>query len=128
MCYGETLSANISSTSEATLTGDSSTASITYKWFYSTDGQATWTDITGLNTSTLATTTLQSLGGLVTNTIVKREAYASIGAVECDPESILITFIVNQPLIVPSITSPATTCSTDLNSCLLYTSPRPRDS
>ena len=34
---------------------------------------------------------------------------------ECDPESILITFIVNQPLIVPSITSPATTCSTGLN-------------
>jgi hypothetical protein len=45
LCYGETISANISSTSEATLEGGSSTASITYKWYYSTDGQATWTDI-----------------------------------------------------------------------------------
>ena len=115
MCYGDTASAGVFSLTEATLTGDSSTASITYKWFYSTDGQATWTDITGTNTSTLATSTLSSLGGLVTNTTVKREVYASIGSVECDPTSVEITLTVNQPLIVPSITSPASTCSTNLN-------------
>ena len=115
LCYGDTASAGVFSLTEATLTGDSSTASITYKWFYSTDGQATWTDITGTNTSTLATSTLSSLGGLVTNTTVKREVYASIGSVECDPTSVEITLTVNQPLIVPSITSPASTCSTNLN-------------
>ncbi|MAC93489.1 MAG: hypothetical protein CMC01_07290, partial [Flavobacteriaceae bacterium] len=115
LCYGDTISANIFSTGEATLTGDSSSASITYKWFYSTDGQVTWTDITGANTSTLATTTLASLGGLVTNTIVKREAYASIGSVDCDPESVQITINVNPPLAAPTITSPATTCSTSDN-------------
>ena len=115
LCYGDTASAGVFSLTEATLTGDSSTASITYKWFYSTDGQATWTDITGTNTSTLATSTLSSLGGLVTNTTVKREVYASIGSVECDPTSVAITLTVNQPLIVPSITSPASTCSTNLN-------------
>ena len=72
-----------------------------------------WTSIGG-NTANLATTTLATtLGGLVTNTIVKREAYASIGSVDCDPESVEITFNVNQPLIVPSITSPATTCSSE---------------
>ena len=113
MCYGETASAGVFNTALATLTGDSSTASITYKWFYSTDGQSTWTDITGTDTSTLATTTLAALGGLVTNTTVKREVYASIGGVECDPESVAITLTVNQPLITPSITSPATTCSSD---------------
>ena len=53
------------------------------------------------------------MGGLVTNTTIKREAYASIGSVECDPESVAITLTVNQPLITPSITSPATTCSSD---------------
>ena len=113
LCYGETASAGVFNTALATLTGDSSTASITYKWFYSTDGQSTWTDITGTNTSTLATTTLAALGGLVTNTTIKREVYASIGSVECDPESVAITLTVNQPLITPSITSPATTCSSD---------------
>jgi hypothetical protein len=107
------VSSNIFSTATATLSGDSSSASVTYKWFYSTDGASSWTDITGSNTSTLATTTLQSLGGLVTNTIIKREVYASIGGVECDPESVLITLDVSPPLIVPSITSPATTCSSD---------------
>jgi hypothetical protein len=35
--------------------------------------------------------------------------------VECDPASVAITLTVNQALIVPSITFPATTCSTDLN-------------
>ena len=52
---------------------------------------------------------------MVTNTIVKREAYASIGSVDCDPESVAITFSVGETLVAPSITSPATTCSTDIN-------------
>ena len=113
LCYEGTASANIFSTGEATLAGGSSTASITYKWYYSNDGQASWVNITGLNTSTLATLTLQGLGGLVTNTIVKREAYASIGSVNCDPEVVAITINVNPALVVPSITSPATTCSSE---------------
>ena len=81
LCYGEAISANISSTAEATLAGNSSTASITYKWYYSTDGQNTWTyiDTGGTSTSTLATSYLSAIGGLVTNTTVKREVYASIG-------------------------------------------------
>ena len=53
------------------------------------------------------------MAGLVTDTIFKREVYASIGGVECDPESVAITISVNEALIVPSITSPATTCSTE---------------
>ena len=113
LCYGEQISTNIFSTGEATLEGGSSAASITYKWYYSNDGQASWVNITGLNTSTLATLTLQGLGGLVTNTIVKREAYASIGSVNCDPEVVAITINVNPALVVPSITSPATTCSSE---------------
>ena len=114
LCYNEAISANISSTAEATLSGGSSSASITYKWYYSTDGASSWIEVPGsTSTSTLATTTLTNLGGLVTNTIVKREAYASIGTVDCDPKSVEITFNVNQPLIVPSIVSPATTCSSE---------------
>ena len=115
LCYEGTVSANIFSTSEATLAAGSSTASITYRWYYSTNG-STWVDITGTNTSTLATATLASnLAGLVTNTIVKREAYASIGSVLCDPEPVAITINVNPPLAAPTITSPATTCSTSDN-------------
>ena len=78
LCYGGSISSSIFSTAPATLTVDSSTASITYKWYYSTDGQNTWIPI-GTNTSTLVTSTLTSLAGLVTDTIFKREVYASIG-------------------------------------------------
>ena len=65
-----------------------------------------WIEPIGGNTTDLATATLQSLGGLVTNTIVKREAYASVGGVECDPKSVAITLVVNQDLIDPTITIP----------------------
>ena len=81
LCNGESISSYIAGLTAATLTVDSSTASITYKWYYSTDGQSSWTSV-GTNTSDLATTTLASLGGLVTNTIFKREVYASIGGVD----------------------------------------------
>ena len=114
LCYGEAISANISSTAEATLSGGSSAASVTYKRYYSTNGMASWLEVPGsTSTSTLATTTLTNLGGLVTNTIVKREAYGSIGGVNCDPESVLITYTVNQPLLVPSIITPSSTCSSE---------------
>ena len=51
LCYGEAISANISSTAEATLSGGSSSASITYKWYYSTDGASSWIEVPG-STST----------------------------------------------------------------------------
>ena len=167
MCYGEQILANIFSTGEATLAAGSSAASITYKWYYSNDGQASWVNITGSNTSTLATLTLQGLGGLVTNTIVKREAYASISSVNCDPDIVAISFNVNPELIYTIIISPASSCAYSDNefqvgnvvggytyrwtingtvtatgnnfdiaanslaagiyTCLLYTSPSPRD-
>ncbi len=110
LCYGETISANISSTSVATTTSDSSAASITYAWYYSTDNLVTWTSI-GSNTTSLATNTLANLGGLVTDISFKREASVSRGgSVSCSPLSTYISFSVSSELVTPVINSPSTVC------------------
>ena len=110
LCYGETISANISSTSVATTTSDSSAASITYAWYYSTDNLVTWTSI-GSNTTSLATNTLANLGGLVTDITFKREASVSRGgSVSCSPLSTYISFSVSSELVTPVINSPSTVC------------------
>ena len=58
LCYGEAISANISSTAEATLTGGSSAASITYKWYYSQDGASSWLEAVSYTHLTLPTSDL----------------------------------------------------------------------
>jgi hypothetical protein len=111
LCYGESLSANITNLTAATLDGDSSSASITYAWYFSTDNQITWNNIGGATSSTLATTTLSnSVGGVISDTTVRRDAYVIADGKDCSPLSTYISFSVSSELVTPSITSPSTVC------------------
>ena len=111
LCYGESLSANITNLTAATLDGDSSSASITYAWYFSTDSQITWNNIAGATSSTLATTTLSnSVGGVISNTTVRRDAYVIADGEDCSPLSTYISFSVSSELVTPVINSPSTVC------------------
>ena len=102
LCYGESLSANITNLTAATLDGDSSSASITYAWYFSTDNQITWNNIGAATSSTLATTTLSnSVGGVISDTTVRRDAYVIADGEDCSPLSTYISFSVSSELATP---------------------------
>ena len=84
MCYGESLSANITNLTSATLDGDSSSASITYQWYFSlASTPSSWVSITGAVSSSLLTDTLSKIA-ITEDISIQRVAFASIGTTVCE--------------------------------------------
>ncbi len=80
MIYGD----GTLSTTTPTLDANSSSASITYQWQYSVaSAPTTWINITGAESSSLVTATVQSLS-ILENTSIRRVSYAQIGTVKCE--------------------------------------------
>jgi hypothetical protein len=101
-CYGQLIDKAFTGTA-GSLDSNSSTATLEYLWRYSTDGGFNWTSITS-NTTGLSLNVIQSLGGLVTNTIFERLTYAASSTTTCGPlTSNVLRFNVENP-IAPSIT------------------------
>ena len=100
------------SSASATLSADSSAATISYTWEISTTAVPAWTPIVPAQTDTnLATGTLT----LSQNTSIRRAAYARIGTVSCDVEySNSIAFTVD-PIVDPTITGSFSICSDAAN-------------
>ena len=114
LCYGDTINDAIygdgtASSASATLSADSSAATISYTWEISTTSDPVFRAIvpaaTGAN---LATNTL---GNIYQNTTIRRAAYARIGTVNCNVVySNEIAFTVD-PVVDPTITGSLSICS-----------------
>ena len=114
LCYGDTINDAIygdgtASSASATLSADSSAATISYTWEISTASDPVFRAIvpaaTGAN---LATNTL---GSIYQNTTIRRAAYARIGTVNCNVVySNEIAFTVD-PVVDPTISGSLSICS-----------------
>ena len=114
LCYGDTINDAIygdgtASSASATLSADSSAATISYTWEISTTSDPVFRAIvpaaTGAN---LATNTLSNI---YQNTTIRRAAYARIGTVNCNVVySNEIAFTVD-PVVDPTITGSLSICS-----------------
>ena len=80
-CYGQLIDEAFTGTA-GSLDSNSSTATLEYLWRYSTDGGFNWTSIAS-NTTGLSLNVIQSLGGLVTNTIFERYGTVCFNVTYC---------------------------------------------
>ena len=105
---------------------------VLFKWQRRSQGTISWSDISGAN----AVNYNPLSGQLTSTTEFRRLAIASYNSLECSgntsPTFVSNTYVVN---VVPSFTAtltsspdPAQICEGDPFTCLLYTSPSPRDS
>ena len=113
LCYGDIINDAIygdgtASSASATLSADSSAATISYTWEISTVSNPAWTPVGGATGTNLATNTL---GNIYQNTSIRRAAYARIGTVNCGVVySNEIAFTVD-PVVDPTITGSLSICS-----------------
>jgi hypothetical protein len=113
VCYGEALDAAIYGdgnlgTASATLSGDSSSASVTYQWQYKTPGDS-WQNFPANSTSsTLATSTLAAFP-IFENITIRRVSYATRNGVSCSSGLLFPEISVTVSNVIdPIINLPAT--------------------